>query len=71
MDFSKNLEELEKILAILEDEARPLEETLASYEKGAALFKECFAFINDAEKRVQILSENDVNALGGTLQDGM
>ena len=69
MDFSKNLEELEKILAILEDEARPLEETLASYEKGVALFKECFEFVNTAEKKIQILSENDLNNLGGTQND--
>ena len=69
MDFSKNLEELEKIVAILEDEARPLEETLASYEKGVALFKECFEFVNAAEKKIQILSENDLNNLGGTQND--
>ncbi len=69
MDFSKNLEELEKILALLEDEARPLEETLASYEKGVALFKECFEFVNTTEKKIQILSENDLNNLGGTQDD--
>ncbi|MDO4219470.1 MAG: exodeoxyribonuclease VII small subunit [Synergistaceae bacterium] len=71
MDFSKKLEELEKILAELEDEAKPLEETLASYEKGVALFKECFEFINDAEKKIHFLSEKDLDDLGGTVQDGM
>lgn len=69
MDFSKNLAELEEILASLEDEARPLEETLALYERGVALFKECFAFIDNAEKKIQILSEKDLAGLEG-VQNG-
>ena len=69
MDFSKNLAELEEILASLEDEARPLEETLALYERGVVLFKECFAFIDSAEKKIQILSEKDLTDLGG-INDG-
>ena len=69
MDFSKNLAELEEILASLEDEARPLEETLALYERGVVLFKECFTFIEGAEKKIQVLSEEELTDLGG-VDDG-
>lgn len=66
MEFSKKIDELEKILAVLEDEAKPLEETLTSFEKGVAIFKECFEFISDAEKKIQILNDEDLNKLGET-----
>lgn len=48
--------ELEKIVAALEGESRPLDESISLYERGQALAKHCAALLEKAELKVRQLS---------------
>jgi len=53
--FEKALEELESLIARMEDGKLPLEESLAAYQRGAELIKFCESKLADAQARVAIL----------------
>jgi exodeoxyribonuclease VII small subunit len=55
--FSKQLEELESIVKKMESESLPLETCLDLYSKGVDLTKRCHAILNEAEKKIQALSD--------------
>lgn len=57
-------EELEKIIEHLEDDETELEESIALYEKGAKLLAQAQQVLTDAEQRVRLLSENEVESEG-------
>ncbi len=57
-NFEKSLDELEKIVAELEDGDGSLEESLKSFEKGIELTRACQKALKEAEQKVQILIEN-------------
>jgi exodeoxyribonuclease VII small subunit len=60
--FEKALEELEALVARMEDGKLPLEESLAAYQRGAELIKFCESRLTDAQARIAILD-------GGELRD--
>jgi len=60
--FEKALEELEALVARMEDGKLPLEESLAAYQRGAELIKYCETRLADAQARIAILD-------GGQLRD--
>jgi exodeoxyribonuclease VII small subunit len=62
MTFEKALEELEALVARMEDGKLPLEESLAAYQRGAELVKYCESRLADAQARIAILD-------GGELRD--
>ena len=62
MSFEKALEELESLVARMEDGKLPLEESLAAYQRGAELIKLCESKLSDAQARIAILD-------GDTLRD--
>lgn len=62
LTFEKALEELERLVARMEDGKLPLEESLAAYQRGAELIKFCESRLADAQARVAILD-------GETLKD--
>ncbi len=62
LTFEKALEELEAIVARMEDGKLPLEESLAAYQRGAELLKFCESRLTDAQARIAILE-------GGELRD--
>ena len=62
LSFEKALEELEALVARMEDGKLPLEESLAAYQRGAELIKFCEARLSDAQARIAILD-------GGELRD--
>jgi exodeoxyribonuclease VII small subunit len=53
--FEKALEELEVIVARMEDGKLPLEESLAAYQRGAELLKFCEAKLQAAQARIAVL----------------
>ena len=55
MSFEKALEELEALVARMEDGKLPLEESLAAYQRGAELIKFCESKLSDAQARIAIL----------------
>ena len=62
LTFEKAVEELEALVARMEDGKLPLEESLAAYQRGAELIKFCEARLTDAQARIAILD-------GGELRD--
>lgn len=62
LSFEKALEELETLVARMEDGKLPLEESLAAYQRGAELIRFCESKLTDAQARVAILD-------GGELRD--
>lgn len=60
--FESALQELEGIVQAMESGNAPLDESLAAYERGVALLRQCQETLNAAEKKLQILE-------GGVLRD--
>jgi exodeoxyribonuclease VII small subunit len=60
--FEQALAELDAILRDLEDGKTSLEESLARYERGVTLLRQCYGQLKNAEQRVLLLS--------GTTEDG-
>ena len=56
--FEKALERLEKIVAELEEGNIPLDEALKKYEEGIKLSRACNEKLNQAEKKIQVLSKS-------------
>ncbi len=53
--FESSLEELEKIVALLEEGDQPLEEALNLFENGVRLSRDCQARLDEAERKIQVL----------------
>lgn len=60
--FEAALTELESIVRAMEDGQLSLEESLATYERGAHLLKFCQNALNAADQKIKILE-------GGAVQD--
>lgn len=56
-DFESALAELETIVKTLEDGQLPLEQSLARFERGIALSRFCHTRLENAERRVELLTE--------------
>ena len=64
MPFDQALAELQTVVSRLETGGLPLEESIALYERGVALYDHCSKLLSDAELRVQRLVEQ----AGGSLR---
>jgi exodeoxyribonuclease VII small subunit len=53
--FEKALEELEAIVARMEEGKLPLEESLAAYQRGAELLRHCEGKLSAAQARISVL----------------
>lgn len=62
--FEAALEELEALVERMESGALSLDDSLAAFERGIHLTRECQRALSAAEQRVQLLTEQD----DGTLQ---
>lgn len=58
VSFEQQLAELEEIVRQLEDGEKPLDESLALYEKGVTSLKACHAILDRAEKRIKVLVQH-------------
>nr|WP_148861801.1 exodeoxyribonuclease VII small subunit [Marinobacter fonticola] len=63
-DFEKSLNELEALVRDLEQGDLPLEKSLAAFERGVRLTRECQQALRQAEQRVEQL----VKVEGDTLE---
>lgn len=59
IDFEKSLTQLEQLVEKLEGPDYTLEQSLAAFEKGIKLTRECQAALQDAEQKVQMLIEQN------------
>jgi exodeoxyribonuclease VII small subunit len=62
LDFEQALAALEQLVDELESGEQPLEQALASFERGVALTRRCQVALRAAEQKVEILSRDSVEA---------
>lgn len=77
VNFEEALEELESLVEQMEDGDLSLEESLAAFEKGVRLARECQEALKAAEQRVQVLlsqggadGDEQLAPFAGTDDDG-
>lgn len=63
-NFEASLNELERIVKELEKGDLPLEQSLALFEKGVALSAACKKQLEEAETRVEMLSQRGGQMVG-------
>ena len=56
MEFEKQIAELETIVKALESGSVSLDESLALFEKGIKITKDCREMLDKAEKKVSVLT---------------
>ncbi len=59
IDFEATLKELEELVKRMESGELGLEASLAAFERGVKLTRQCQAALRNAELRVRALTEND------------
>ncbi len=59
LDFEQSLADLQQLVERLESGELSLEDSLAAFEQGVRLTRECQAALTQAEQKVQILLERD------------
>jgi exodeoxyribonuclease VII small subunit len=64
LKFEDCLARLEQIVGRLETGNLPLEESLKIFEEGIGLARSCARYLEDAEKRIEVLARDDTGALG-------
>jgi exodeoxyribonuclease VII small subunit len=62
LTFERAIEELEALVARMEDGKLSLEESLSAYQRGAELIRYCEGRLSDAQARIAVLE-------GGELRD--
>ena len=58
IDFEKSLAELEGLVAKMEGGTLSLEESLAAFERGVKLTRDCQAALRTAEMRIKALTQD-------------
>jgi len=58
-DFEHSLDELEQLVAKMEGGDLSLDESLASFERGIGLYRQCQQSLEKAELRVRLLLDPD------------
>lgn len=71
-NFEKSFEELQQIVAKLEEGRVSLDESIALFEKGVGLARGCQKLLDEAEKKVSMLAADENGELmpKNFLQDG-
>lgn len=59
--FEEALDELQQIVGDLEEGSLGLEDSLARFEKGVALLRTCYRVLEEAEKKIEILTGVDAD----------
>jgi exodeoxyribonuclease VII small subunit len=55
--FERALDELEQLVQGMEKGEQSLDQSLAAYERGIALYRECQKALEQAEQRVRLLAD--------------
>jgi exodeoxyribonuclease VII small subunit len=57
--FERALEQLEQVVASLEEGRCGLTDSLAHYERGVKLLRECYELLSQAERKIEVLAGFD------------
>jgi exodeoxyribonuclease VII small subunit len=63
MKFEDALQRLEEIVDRLETGELPLEDSLKVFEEGVALARRCSKYLEEAEKRIELLTKDEAGLL--------
>lgn len=66
-DFENSLAQLETLVEKMEQGDLSLEEALQAFEEGVKLTKECQGILDQAEQKVQVLTEQDGEVVSSPL----
>jgi exodeoxyribonuclease VII small subunit len=61
--FEDALARLEQIVDTLEGGSLPLEESLKAFEEGVAMARRCAKYLEEAEKRIELLTKDESGVL--------
>jgi exodeoxyribonuclease VII small subunit len=62
LKFEESLTRLEQIVGQLESGNLPLEESLRAFEEGIALARHCARYLDEAERRIELLIKDESGA---------
>jgi exodeoxyribonuclease VII small subunit len=62
LNFEECLGRLEQIVTALEAGNLPLEESLRVFEEGIAMARHCSRYLDEAQRRIEILAKDDAGA---------
>ncbi len=65
LSFEEAIKELGSIVGKIEQGEIPLQDSLTQYERGMSLIQHCQAILKKAEKRIEKISEKDVESKDG------
>ena len=71
MSFEEAMAALEQVVGALERGEVPLEQSIALYERGAALKQHCAKKLAEAEDKVELIRAQEGRAVGTTPAEGM
>jgi exodeoxyribonuclease VII small subunit len=71
MSFEEAMAALEQVVGSLERGEVPLEQSIALYERGAALKAICARKLAEAEEKVELIRAQEGRAVGTTPAEGM
>jgi exodeoxyribonuclease VII small subunit len=71
MSFEQAMAALEAVVSQLEKGEVPLEQSIALYERGAALKAHCAGKLKDAEEKVELIRAQEGRAVGTTPVEGL
>ena len=71
IDFEKSLDELEQLVTRMEHGDLSLDDSLASFERGVALYRNCQNALEQAELRVRLLLDPSDTDSGTPFQSEM
>jgi exodeoxyribonuclease VII small subunit len=71
MSFEEAMAALEQVVGALERGEVPLEQSIALYERGAALKSHCAKKLAEAEEKVDLIRAQEGRAVGTTPAEGM
>ncbi|MBI4587572.1 MAG: exodeoxyribonuclease VII small subunit [Candidatus Rokubacteria bacterium] len=63
LKFEDALSRLEAIVQTLESGNLPLEESLKAFEEGVRLARSCAKYLEEAERRIEILTKDEAGLL--------
>lgn len=65
LSFEEAIKELTSIVGKIEQGEIPLQDSLTQYERGMALIKHCQNILRTAEKRIEKISEQNLESKDG------
>lgn len=71
MSFEEAMAALEQVVGALERGEVPLEQSIALYERGAALKAHCAQKLAEAEEKVELIRAQEGRAVGTTPAEGL